>query len=250
MILFTNGCSWTWGGGLEPFFMGSNNLPDHDRRLKLLWPEHLGKLLNADKTVNLSDGCGSNQRIMRTTYRWLLEQSEEDLKQTIPVLQFTEWSRLEIYDGNKNDYADDLGKWLKCKIDVVCTESGSEHIPTVDAGITIKKIQDRILDTSDIENYYRTISYLYSLKGMFNSFGIDKFYIWHFNHVWWQWPEQYKNRLYKDFNVLDMFHSSNDVLNNGWKYGRVSEQDLHPGVDGHAQIAHIIYHLINQKNYR
>lgn len=249
MILYTNGCSWTWGGGLDEYFTINNKI-DNQKRLSLMWPHHLGKLLNADKTINLADGCGSNQRIMRTTYRWLLEQTEEDLKQTVPVIQFTEWSRMEIYDGDKNGYEDNPGKWLKCKVDVVVTESG--YIPSLsdDYEIILKRVQDRIIDTSEIENYYRTISYLYGLKGMFSSFGIEKFYIWHSSHIWWNWPEKLRNRLYSDFNVLDAFHNSDDASSNNWKYKRVSSYDLHPGIDGHEQLGHIIYDRMKQKGYR
>lgn len=254
MILYTNGCSWTWGGSLDEHFLDKTpekpirGVLNNERRLSLMWPHHLGKILNADKTVNLADGCGSNQRIMRTTYRWLLEQSPEDLKQTVPVIQFTEWARLEIYDGDKTGYQDELGKWIKCKIDVINNESGYDGISDYD-GIR-KKIQERILDTGDIEDYYRTVSYLYALKGMFNSFGINEFYIWHLSHLWWTWPEHYRNRLYKDFNVLDAFNNSEEASQQNWKYERVSKEDYHPGILGHKQLAEIIYDRMKEKGYR
>jgi hypothetical protein len=67
--LFTNGCSWTWGGSLEEYW------ETEEDRLKLVWPHHLGNLLRADNVVNLSLSCGSNQRIVRTTLNWLLSKT-------------------------------------------------------------------------------------------------------------------------------------------------------------------------------
>jgi hypothetical protein len=37
--LLTNGCSWTWGGGID------NYMSDEDR-IKNVWPHHLMNLLN------------------------------------------------------------------------------------------------------------------------------------------------------------------------------------------------------------
>ena len=59
--LFTNGCSWTFGGGLDQ--------PDTRERItdlqdNIVWPAHVQRLLNFDKQVNLSAGGGSNQRIL------------------------------------------------------------------------------------------------------------------------------------------------------------------------------------------
>jgi len=250
MILYTNGCSWTWGGGLDEHFIEPIHKLNNVKRLPILWPHHLGKLLNASETVNLSEGCGSNQRSMRTTYRWLLEQSEERLKQTVPVIQFTEWSRMEIYDGKKNVYEDHPGKWIKCKVDVMMQESG--YIPELsdDYDVIFKKVQNRILDTSVTENFYRTLSYLYALKGMFQSFGINDFYIWHLGHCWWEFPDHIRNRLYNDFTVLDEFHDFDEVGKGGWRYERISNTDFHPSVEGHKQLAGIIYEKMKEKGYR
>jgi len=63
MILLVNGCSFTWGGGLD-------KQGDQVRETSV-WSHHLGALMNAEKVVNLAAGCGSNQRIFRTTVDYI-----------------------------------------------------------------------------------------------------------------------------------------------------------------------------------
>ena len=82
MILFTNGCSWTYGGGL-----GLDHKPKEERLVKV-WPHHLGMMLGSDETINLSYGGGSNSRILRTTFDWIQEQTPDFISKAaifIPV---------------------------------------------------------------------------------------------------------------------------------------------------------------------
>lgn len=69
MILLTNGCSWTYGGGLD-----SHN-PPREELDQVTWPKHLADLLGADKFYNLADGCGSNQHVSSIV---LLRQIDND----------------------------------------------------------------------------------------------------------------------------------------------------------------------------
>ena len=63
--LFVNGCSWTYGGGLdEP---GSKAHIDNLHN-NIVWPAHVKKLMNFDRCINLAEGCGSNQRICCLLY--------------------------------------------------------------------------------------------------------------------------------------------------------------------------------------
>ena len=92
--LFTNGCSWTYGGGLDH--------PDTKEHMKhlhdnVVWPAHVQRLMNFDEQVNLSAGCGSNQRICRTTFDWLSKQTPETLKNTTAIIQWTCLDRYEYY---------------------------------------------------------------------------------------------------------------------------------------------------------
>ena len=87
--LFVNGCSWTYGGGLDrPNRQNQFNFPyepgtkEHLEYIhnEIVWPAHVKKLMNFDRCVNLAEGCGSNQRICRTTFDWVNQQDEETLK--------------------------------------------------------------------------------------------------------------------------------------------------------------------------
>lgn len=258
MILYTNGCSWTAGGGLEPFFLhGHNGVPDHDRRLSLLWPHHLGKLLGADKVYNLANGCGSNQRILRKTYNWLMSKTPEELAETVAVIQFTEWSRFEKYDppNNSNLWEDESAYWVNCKIDVVCTDIQYTFKPNHRSMGRLKELREdaarRISETHTIEDFYRTISYAYAIKGMFDAFGVKDFYIWHQSHLWHNWPDHHRDTLYNNFKVLDdirdpKLHHAKPF----WEYKRVSEEDPHPGVDGHKQLSFLIRDAMVAKGYK
>lgn len=245
MILFTNGCSWTWGGGLDHLFSpgkNGNNIDD-EIRLPLLWPYHLGKLIGAESVINLSDGCGSNQRIVRTSYNWLLNQNEKILANTIAIIQFTELSRFEIFDpiNYNDDWQEHPSDWLKCKVDIV--EHASEFSPIKERDISLltQKVNNILAETHPLETFYKTINYLYALKGMFQSFGVTRFFIWHHGHEWLYWPDQHRKSLYNNFNVLDNIDSTEYF----WNYERISSDDLHPSITGHKQIANIIYDRLN-----
>jgi len=81
--LLVNGCSWTYGGGLDrpsrknqfnfPYDPGTKEHMEHIHG-KIVWSAHVKKLMNFDRCVNLAEGCGSNQRICRTTFDWVKEE--------------------------------------------------------------------------------------------------------------------------------------------------------------------------------
>ena len=106
-ILLTNGCSFTWGHGLDT----------QDERDITTWPYFLGKKINASKTVNLSHGNGSNNRIFRTTLNWLSKQSQEDLDNTIAIIQFSEAARNEFYyPMDEHDPTENFkDRWIRYK---------------------------------------------------------------------------------------------------------------------------------------
>jgi hypothetical protein len=257
MILYTNGCSWTAGGGLDDLFIyPHNNELDEDKRLSLLWPKHLGDLLGAKEVYNLSNGCGSNQRIVRKTYNWLLNKTKEELKETVAVIQFTEWSRFEIYDPKvpANGWDDHPDDWVNCKIDVICHDiqyRNTRYRTNERHDEILNEAKHRILQTHELEDFYRTITYLYALQGLFYSFGVKDFYVWHQSHLWHQWPESHRNSFYENFKVLDriddpkLYHAEPF-----WKYERVSATDQHPGVEGNKQLANHIYQAMKRLGFK
>jgi hypothetical protein len=239
MILFTNGCSWTWGGALESVF-APKFVYDEEKRLSIVWPHHLGKLLNAEKVINLSEGCGSNQRILRTTFDWLINQSSSDLCKTVAVIQLSEFSRYEIYDPTDpvNSFENLHENWIHCKLDYVSGRllPHPPHPKYLDLDYNqsmVKKVNQRIAETTEIELLYNTITQLHALENMFSRFGIKDFYVWNHNHNWMHWPQTFKTHIFSNFKILNE--------NYDWKYSRFSDTDLHPSVEGHIELANLIY---------
>lgn len=114
MNLFANGCSFTWGGALyQSLYDASGNLLDYNntsaentQRLKEVWPYHLSKLLNLNDCINLSMGCGSNDRILRTTLDFFTNmRNKRDLSQWIAVVQWTQSARYEYWDEDTQSWA-------------------------------------------------------------------------------------------------------------------------------------------------
>ncbi len=90
--LYTNGCSYTEGCGLDN--------PEKERYSKFLADK-----FNAED-INQSEGGCSNQRISRTTFDWISE-NQDKLKDTLFVLQLSYPVRNEIWC--KRTWEDDFG---------------------------------------------------------------------------------------------------------------------------------------------
>lgn len=225
MILFTNGCSWTWGGGL-----GLDHFSHDELRLSSVWPRHLGNLVSADRTYNLAIGCGSNQRIVRTTFDWILSQTKEDLDKTVAIIQWTELSRYEFYHpvNYSDEYENTQSGWARCKVDCILNQYDDDEIAK-------KKYNELRLSTyTEIEGMYNFIGNLLAVENLLTQHNIP-YYFW-----------TYDTRLLERFPASiyhfcrDRFNWLNTIDTGEWKYERVSDFDLHPGLLGHEQIAHFI----------
>lgn len=257
MILYANGCSWTWGGGLEAYWK-INNIMDNNARLKLVWPYHLGKYLKAKTVDNLALGAGSNQRIVRTTYDYLVSKSKEELEETVAVIQFSEWSRFERYITlDHNNYIENNpDRWLRCKVDSVIFEGSNYNLSETD--IIEEELEDtkrRLSKITRIENFYNTISQLHALKSMFISFGVKNFYFWHLGHGWIEFPLEMRTLLYKQFNILDEVYDVNLCdwnLSHAdyWQYERlIPGSYVHPSPKGHEELAAQILNKMVKKGF-
>jgi hypothetical protein len=267
MILYTNGCSWTWGGGLDEHFRYDDGRVNDDIRLNLVWPKHLSDLLKTDKVYNISTACGSNQRIIRTTIDWVTSQSKTDLEDTVAVIQFSEWSRFEKYVpiSDKDPYENLKERWLKCRIDSALFDYNGPEGPDEHRYLQeeIKHINRRLKTTSPIENFYTTLQQMYALKGIFDTYGVKDYYFWHLGQGWLSFPLQYRELIYKDFKVLDQFDNftSWDDFNSSkgcsfkdhpdyWYYERLApDVPVHPSLLGHKQLAELIYDRMKRKGF-
>lgn len=228
MILFANGCSWTAGGALEPYYNTDQE------RLELIWPHHLGTMLQAEKVVNLAAGCGSNQRILRTTLNWVLRQPAEVLKNTLAIIQWTEYSRYEYYNplDHNNLYENISDRWAKAKIDCVMDPF------TDDVEYSRKRSEKRLETYTEIEGLYNLIFSCAALHEIFQRYNI-KYYYWQISI-----PEKNQPPLLQ--NLLEQYNWIDDPQK--YNYDRVSKTDAHPSVTGNKQLAEIFFNdLKNRK---
>lgn len=126
MILYSNGCSYTWGGTLFNHMQRSSPInknaycgaytmdaEEDKKRLETVYPHHLSKLLNASKVINDGLGCGSNARIVRKTLEYFnnLIYAGEDVSDHFVTIQWTELSRTEkFYSGSWWQFM--INSWL------------------------------------------------------------------------------------------------------------------------------------------
>ena len=239
MILLTNGCSWTYGGGLN-----LDKPQDKEERLSKVWPHHLGKLLQANEVVQLAEGCGSNQRTVRTTFEWMLNQTPERLKETVAVIQWTEPSRYEYYEPI--DYHNSLenipDRWARVNVNV-CLQTDETPNGYKEA---FERSQRRFETNSFQENMYRLVSEVTALGKMFETFGVE-YYYWSQATQAFMFPHLIKAFYINNFAWLDdqseAFQTNPSIL---WKYDRIPN-DGHPSFQGQRELADIIYEKIKAR---
>ena len=187
MILFTNGCSWTYGGGL-----GLDHPFHTNQRLDSVWPHHLGNLFGSEKTINLAMGMGSNSRILRTTFDWITKQTPEDLAKTVAVIQWSEYSRYEYYvPKNSNDRYENIeDRWARVKIGGLLSkhESTADFSSDMDNSV-LKRSNLRFETYTDIEGMYKHIAECDALSALFTRYNI-KYYYWNFMNLVQTYPEK------------------------------------------------------------
>ena len=280
-ILFANGCSFTAGGGLDPWYMeynnqclgeifGSYNLSDgffdrlqewqeihevetdvlinHDKRLSMLWPYKLSKLMNMSEHVNLSIGCGSNQRIIRTTLEWIMQQDRSTLDRTIAIIQLTEPSRYEYYQ-------DDIDEWTLNKI---------EHVQFVgtDAEIEYANVlnEHRLSTFTWVEGIFKIVDTCLTLDNIFKSFGIEYYLCTNSNDMRYltkmiktHQPKMcnYESHRYSVSSLtkyLSLINKSCNWINGTYEKSVLCEMgletlvnDAHYSQKGHAQLASLLH---------
>lgn len=223
MKLLANGCSWTAGGTIDL------NITRQEVE-QLTWPKHLHDLLGTTDFVNLSEGCGSNQRIFRTTLDYLLNNKDEDI---IAVIQFTEESRFEYYYplDISNQYENISDRWIRVKSNNLTPEI----VDRVDKHYNLS--QERLVyHNSDIQNIYTYIEHCEALSNLFNRFNV-KYYFWDFADLPNRLPEPFRTYVLNSYSWLQYRNSTWQH----WDYDRIEpDGDQHPNINGHKQLAQLI----------
>lgn len=283
--LFTNGCSWTAGGGLDE--------PDNKEHIdnlydNIVWPAQLGKKLGYDKVVNLAIGCGSNARICRTTFEWVMEQTPETLKNTRVIIQWSCEDRFEYYVETKEE-KDDFQKRYQVtpgrQEDLSVRHQSYSRLKSFDRWAIVNPhvLMSPLEYTNDTEEKmayqdaharYKTYT---SQEGMYNwlfhmgflyDFLVSKdveCYFWFFNQNPEVMPQHIQDYMFERFpmlwdsdesTLLERQASHPELRNIGrrpmWKYETISDlldnDDSHPSILGHEQIADHIIESIEKLN--
>tara|TARA_Y100000389_G_scaffold134887_1_gene132377 strand:- start:9234 stop:10118 length:885 start_codon:yes stop_codon:yes gene_type:complete len=284
--LLVNGCSWTYGGGLDrPSRKNQFNFPyepgtkEHMEHLhdKIVWPAHVKKLMNFDRCVNLAEGCGSNQRICRTTFDWVNQQDEETLKNTTVIIQWSCEDRYEYYVPTKeesvtyrhghekryqvspmrrediwheqtindNDYdiLHNLDRWAKVNPHGIISFAENHNDPHV-----IRRGQSRYETYTDQEGMYTWLFHMGFLYDFLNSKGIECYY-WYFNQYVVAMPQEVQDYIYDRFPMLEKDPLGFQTRCHLYNYERIGGEpdDPHPSVRGHEQIGQYIVNDIAKK---
>ena len=244
MKLFTNGCSFTWGGAIYPRLYDDNgDLLDYynksdtnQKRLQDMWPNHLGNLINVDQVVNLSIGCGSNERIQRTTFDYFtnLIHQQSLSNDWYAIIQWSIPHRFEYWDEGSDS-------WALCMVNGSMTSRETDWRHRVQIDNFTKHIWTNFNDTTYSQRYWTQVV---GLASFFEKFKI---------------PYWFSNLDTSALNYLDS-HQIEYLQNHvSWlgnsphkKFGDLFEErhdsgSGHPSRLGHQQIAQSIYNLIQDK---
>ena len=279
--LLVNGCSWTAGGGLDT--------PDTKENIEQLlnhvvWPSHVKRKLGFDKCINLAEGCGSNQRICRTTFDWVMQQDAETLKNTTVIIQWSHEDRYEYYVPTEEEKSDfqkryqvtpateeslhkslldsNTGKLplfsnnrtggnysLTRNLDRwarVNPNSLMSHVEEATSPVVRKDAESRYRTYTDQEGMYNWVFHMGFLYNLLKSKGVEV-YFWYFTQYVKNMPEEIQDYIYDTFPMLE------DTRWHNWQYQRIASEDglsgdPHPNARGHEQIAdHIIDAIAKKK---
>jgi hypothetical protein len=269
--LLVNGCSWTAGGGLD-----DNDTEVHIEHLRneVLWPAHVKKLMNFDTQVNLAEGCGSNQRICRTTFDWAHKQDPETLRNTTAIIQWSCEDRYEYYvptDEEKNDfdqryhiseappetwYSGHDSSWDKSKpVQNYSMRLFASRWAKVNPGSVLSVVENhhdkpliedalsRYKTYTDQEGMYNWLFHMGFLYNFLTSMGVEC-YFWFFSQCPSIMPQHIQDYIYNEYPML-----SDDRMHT-WVYDRIGGEphfDSHPSETGHAQLGQIIVDEIAKK---
>ena len=264
--LFTNGCSWTYGGGLD-----QPDTREHITHLQdnIVWPAHVQRLMNFDEKVSLAVGGGSNQRICRTTFDWVSKQTPETLKNTTAVIQWSCVDRYEYYVP-KNNETYEIEPGLPEEIHhTILRQSLDNNAFSITDSRTIDrwaKVNPHGLisyyedhcDTNilqDATNRYRTwteqeglmtwLTHLGFLHDLFNHYEVEH-YFWQFHSYIKGYDQPIQDYMYERFPFLE------ESRDHQWKYERIRDvvagsNDSHPSEHGHLELAEYIIEAIAKK---
>jgi len=223
MILYANGCSYTSGCELE-----GPNVGDSQYNKDRAWPSILAKKLGA-KVINESKAGGSNDRIVRTTLDWILNNSSTE--ELLVVIGWTDPYRSEIKIDGK--YIHLCSAFLQDKKNKVLKEA-HRHFTAFycdDSYAQPKKVHQIIL-MQDFLKFHR-IKYFF------------------FNSILPIYTKYSKNpSIRQNIDVkyyLDPFDIKRSMMNRVFRIFKPVEWGTHPEEAGHKYWGNILYSEIKKR---
>jgi len=104
--IVTNGCSWMWGMGVNSL---ESKHPDGGRLTDRV-SARLAKKYDA-RDINLSIPGSSNDRILRTTTEWFMQNQDEDHSETFVLIGLSQMMRGEVWFNPEIKLGS--GSWLR-----------------------------------------------------------------------------------------------------------------------------------------
>ncbi|NJO59845.1 MAG: hypothetical protein HC836_16550 [Richelia sp. RM2_1_2] len=117
MRLLVNGCSYTWGAELHPLGREQKNQETQEERQyreEHVWGGQLARKLGLSEYTNIAVGGGSNIRILRTTISEILKIPDNERKDLLVIVGWSDIFRYEHY--YKNAWQKILPNWYNDKI--------------------------------------------------------------------------------------------------------------------------------------
>jgi len=261
MKLYSNGCSYTWGGTLFSikytddsgnyyYLPRDKDCEQNKKRLETVYPHHLGKLLNAAEVINDSMGGGSNDRIVRTTLDYFTNAKlkGQDLTDYFVTIQWTEPNRTEIYD----DFFDH--SYVGIMTNGLCSEN-----PQDGSYIHHEKVNKLYYKyfSNNVNDYNRLIKNIYSV-GYFLRYHKIPHLFFSLGQLFSTWIEPEAQDVSRRVQLLDHYNSlmndftwfidANQSMTTVMTFEDCMPEGTHPNAKGHQQIAQTLYDYINQHN--
>ncbi len=257
--LYTNGCSWTAGHGIQDHWSLSHLTTEEAWNFlsTYSWPTVLAKLLDVEH-VNQAQGAGSNKRMVRTTIDWLHRYPREKYSSLLVVLGWTTVDRNEFYIKENEENQG----WCMCNASQLISTYGYPLVPNFSKGFMNDVDDWHKSYLANIFNYQANYTYFFQemwlMSNLLENLGIK--YIF-FNSLPWKtfWMPQWDNidvesifateiQALKKPQILSM-REGDQSLNVMSEFVRERNlpmaKDHHTTIEGHAAWAGHLY-----KEYR
>jgi hypothetical protein len=192
------------------------------------WPHLLSKELNIPNLVNYATGCGSNSRIIRTTFDFL--NSHDDLENTLVIIQISDAFRFEFISKVFNE-------WVQC--------NNNACVPSCEEGYEL--IANKLKHYNKQVEFLEYFQQVMALEYMLKMSKVKKYFIinWNggheFDHVALD-KINFLNNSISWIKPLDSTGSS--IFKTNYEPFKT---DPHPNKNGHQQIADWVLDLIKYR---